>query len=118
MRVKYGQTFLQVDGSILHFLLTGNHVKQQQTKGRQQHQATGSSNGNAVETLIIAAYSDDEGRTALLQRMGNDTLFSTLTLSSVAIEDSGQYRCSPANMASAVVSFHVVIGEFGGSCTE
>ncbi|EFX77203.1 hypothetical protein DAPPUDRAFT_54448, partial [Daphnia pulex] len=44
-------------------------------------------------------------------RIGNDSLRLTLALPSVSPEDSGQYLCSPSNMAPVSASLHVVIGE-------
>lgn len=46
----------------------------------------------------------------MLERIGNDSLLLTLALPSVSPEDSGQYLCSPSNMAPVSASLHVVIG--------
>lgn len=60
---------------------------------------------------IVATASDDAGRSAVLERIGNDSLTLTLSLASVSPEDSGQYSCAPANTPPARISFHVVTGK-------
>lgn len=80
------------------------------------HSVATTAEGN--NNWIVAAASDgsggasngDAGRSAVLERIGNDTLLLTLFLPSVSPEDSGQYSCSPANAAPARISFHVVTG--------
>ncbi|XP_046643087.1 hemicentin-1-like [Daphnia pulicaria] len=67
--------------------------------------------GNGESNWIVGAVTDDLGRTTVLARIGNDSLRLTLALPSVSPEDSGQYLCSPSNMAPVSASLHVVIGE-------
>ncbi len=66
--------------------------------------------GNGESNWIVGAVTDDLGRTTVLARIGNDSLRLTLALPSVSPEDSGQYLCSPSNMAPVSASLHVVIG--------
>ena len=68
--------------------------------------------GNGENNWIVGATTDGTGRTTVLERTGNDSLVLTLALASVSPEDSGQYLCSPSNMAPASCSLHVVIGNF------
>nr|CAH0106206.1 unnamed protein product [Daphnia galeata] len=67
--------------------------------------------GNGESNWIVGAVTDDLGRTTILARIGNDSLRLTLALPSVSPDDSGQYLCSPSNMAPVSASLHVVIGE-------
>ena len=66
--------------------------------------------GNGESNWIVGAVTDDLGRTTVLARIGNDSLRLTLALPNVSPEDSGQYLCSPSNMAPVSASLHVVIG--------
>ena len=77
--------------------MTGNWIVA--TASDSSSSSSGSSNGDASVV-----------RSAVLERIGNDSLLLTLSLSSVSPEDSGQYACSPANTPPARISFHVVNG--------
>lgn len=68
---------------------------------------------NGENNWIVGASTDGAGRTTVLERIGNDSLLLTLAFPSVSPEDSGQYLCSPSNMAPVSASLHVVIGNSG-----
>lgn len=67
---------------------------------------------NSENSWIVGASTDSMGRSTVLERIGNDSLILTLALPSVSPEDSGQYLCSPSNMAPVTALLHVVIGNF------
>ncbi|KZS21309.1 Dpr15-like protein [Daphnia magna] len=112
MYVKNGSP-VTLHCQISSFLISPTHVEWRhngsllaQVKNHQYHPK-----GNGESNWIVGAITDDEGRTTVLARVGNDSLQLTLALPSVSPEDSGQYLCLPSNMAPVSASLHVVIGE-------